>query len=261
MVVRSVLRAAVLGTLSAALVIITIGCTEKETPDQNTEVEKSPLVYGQRVQGKVTYKGEPVTYGLVLLYNDQHSFSPEKRTFAPVAFGPITSDGTYALENAPLGVHRLVVVTDPDQDVMSYTRPMPMDSKVGQSPDQGPPGMPPGGPPMGPPGGPPLGPPGGPPGIPGPPAKGKDGKFAPPPPPKGSKGQKQTDPSEGPPSAPPPPKIDAPAPKMPNPKAEKMSDAEKRLLREVHAKYGSFDKSTRLIVVREGSQTFDIELK
>jgi hypothetical protein len=239
--------------LVTALVVITIGCTEQqEAVDPNTEKEKSPLVYGQRVQGKVTYKGEPVTYGIVLLYNDEHSFSPEKRTFAPVAFGPIKSDGTYALENAPLGVHRLVVATDPDQDVMSYTRPIPMDSNIGQPLDQGPPGMPPGGPPMGPPG------------IPGPPtSKDKDGKFSPPPPPKGkgAKGGKQDQPSDGPPTAPPPPKLDLAIPKMPNPKLDKMSDAEKRLLREVHTKYGSLDKSTRLIVVREGAQTFDIELK
>jgi hypothetical protein len=104
----------------------------------------------------------------------------------------------------------------------------------------------------------------GPPGIPGPPtSKDKDGKFSPPPPPKGkgAKGGKQDQPSDGPPTAPPPPKLDLAIPKMPNPKLDKMSDAEKRLLREVHTKYGSLDKSTRLIVVREGAQTFDIELK
>ncbi|MCS6866547.1 MAG: hypothetical protein RMJ56_00495 [Gemmataceae bacterium] len=257
MLIRSLLHVAVPSTLAATLFILTIGCGEKESPEETTEKEKSPLVYGQRVQGKVTYKGEPVTYGLVLLYNDEHSFSPEKRTFAPIAFGPIQSDGTYTLENAPLGVHRLVVATDPDQDVMSYTRPIPLEGNIGPPTNMTSPGGPPGMPP----GGPPIGPPGGPPGIPGPPAKGKDGKFAPPPPPKATKGQKPAEPSEGPPTAPPPVKLDFPVPKMPNPKADKMSDAEKRLLREVHTKYGSLDKSTRLIVVREGTQTFDIELK
>ncbi len=243
MLARNLLRASILSCVGAVLFILTIGCTEKENPEPNADTEKSPLVYGQKVQGKVTYKGQPVTYGLVLLYNDQHSFSAEKRTFAPVAFGPITSEGTYSLENAPLGVHRLVVATDPEQDVMVYTRPIPMDGAIAKDLNQGPPGM---------------GPPGmGPPGVPGPPAKGQEGKA----PPKATKGQKLANPGYEPPRDSPPPAFAIPAPVIPNPKFEKMSDAEKRLLREVHARYGSFDKSTRLIVVREGSQTFDIELK
>jgi len=64
-----------------------------------------------RVQGKVTYKGEPLKYGTV-------SFVPDttKGTNGPIAMGNIKDDGTYILstsdagDGAVVGHHKISVV-------------------------------------------------------------------------------------------------------------------------------------------------------
>ena len=64
-----------------------------------------------RVQGKVTYKGEPVKFGTV-------SFVPDasKGTDGPIAMGNIKDDGTYVLstsdpgDGAVVGHHKISVV-------------------------------------------------------------------------------------------------------------------------------------------------------
>jgi hypothetical protein len=70
-----------------------------------------------RVQGKVTYKGEPVRFGTV-------AFEPaaDKGTDGPIAMGNIKEDGTYVLstsdpgDGAVVGHHRISVVgLDPVQ--------------------------------------------------------------------------------------------------------------------------------------------------
>jgi hypothetical protein len=46
-----------------------------------------------------------------------------------------------------------------------------------------------------------------------------------------------------------------------NPLAEKLTEAQKKTLKEIHEKYGKLEKSSLTYVVREGEQTFDIILK
>ncbi len=48
---------------------------------------------------------------------------------------------------------------------------------------------------------------------------------------------------------------------MPNANADKLTDAQKKLLKEVHLKYGEVGKSHLLLVVHEGDQTLNLELK
>jgi hypothetical protein len=48
--------------------------------------------------------------------------------------------------------------------------------------------------------------------------------------------------------------------KLPNPAAEKLTDAEKEMLRAIHAKYSVVGKSPLQYVVHDGEQTFNIKL-
>jgi hypothetical protein len=64
-----------------------------------------------RVQGKVTYKGEPIRYGTV-------QFEPDvlKDTHGPTAMGTITNDGTYIMstehpgDGVVVGAHKVSVI-------------------------------------------------------------------------------------------------------------------------------------------------------
>jgi hypothetical protein len=88
------------------------------------------------------------------------------------------------------------------------------------------------------------------------------GGGGPPPPDKGP-------PDKGPPDKGPPDKglpkpKDAPSPpKFPNPGVEKLTEAQKKTLKEIHEKYSKAGKSTPHYVVHPGldSQTLDLELK
>jgi hypothetical protein len=80
-----------------------------------------------RVQGKVTYKGEPVKFGTV-------SFEPDadKGTDGPLAMGNIKEDGTYVLstsdpgDGAVVGHHRISIVgLDPVQVKKTADEPPP----------------------------------------------------------------------------------------------------------------------------------------
>jgi hypothetical protein len=80
-----------------------------------------------RVQGKVTYKGQPVKYGTV-------SFVPDakKGTDGPIATGNITQDGSYILstseagDGAIVGHHRVSVVgLDPSPVAKTDEKPQP----------------------------------------------------------------------------------------------------------------------------------------
>ncbi len=80
-----------------------------------------------RVQGKVTSKGEPVTFGTV-------SFVPDatKGTGGPIATGTIKSDGTYVLstdeagDGALVGHHKISVVgLDPTPVNRDGDKPLP----------------------------------------------------------------------------------------------------------------------------------------
>src|SRR5438270_9214302 len=80
-----------------------------------------------RVQGKVTYKGEPVKYGTV-------SFVPDasKGTDGPMAMGNIQDDGTYILstsdagDGALVGHHKVSIVgLDPTPVTKETEKPLP----------------------------------------------------------------------------------------------------------------------------------------
>jgi hypothetical protein len=48
--------------------------------------------------------------------------------------------------------------------------------------------------------------------------------------------------------------------KMGSPLLEKLTDADKKLLKEIHAKYGTVGKSPLSYVVRDGDQMYNIVL-
>jgi hypothetical protein len=230
MLQKGLRRAGVLALLATVLIFLP-ACAKKEKPLE--------LVKGQTVRGKVTYKGRPVPYGVVLFYSYEKSIDPQTGRLCPSGIGEINSDGTYEVVDAALGVAMVCVATDPDADIGSLTLPAAMlGIDPGSPPRVGPP-WPPGRPPIGPPGGPLPGPPVG---APGPPI---DPPINPP-------GVPSQGPVGGPPGGPPL--------KPPNPAAERLSADEKKTLKEIHAKYGIVGKSPLGYHVREGEQTFDIKL-
>jgi hypothetical protein len=85
-----------------------------------------------RVQGKVTYKGEPVRYGTVFFVPDV-----AKGTDGPSAMGIITDDGTYTLstdsggDGALVGHHKVGVVgLDPTPINSDQPVPTPEESPL-----------------------------------------------------------------------------------------------------------------------------------
>src|SRR5579883_324468 len=75
-----------------------------------------------RMSGKVTYKGEAVPYGYIVLYLPDRAIDPKDGTVRPIAVGFIQKDGTYKVERAPVGRVFISVVTDPNvtmHDLMS----------------------------------------------------------------------------------------------------------------------------------------------
>jgi hypothetical protein len=201
----------------AAFLLVLPACSNKNEPVERIHV----------VRGKVTYKGQPVSFGHVLLYSPEKSLDLKTGQFAPIAFGKI-QDGKYQINHAPTGIVHVVVATDPDLDFGTLMRPLKPGASLkvavaaGKMPGAGGdapmlPGIPDAGPQGGPANALPMAPPGGfPPG------------FRPPP---------------------------------ANPLAVKLTDEEKQTLKEIHAKYGAFEKYTLGLVVKEGEQTFDLELK
>jgi len=69
------------------------------------------------VSGKVTYKGNPVTAGVV-------TFNPKKE--GPVSSAPLKEDGTYNMTEAPAGEFTVTVETEsanPDRKTEAYGAP------------------------------------------------------------------------------------------------------------------------------------------
>jgi hypothetical protein len=223
-------RPAVFGLL-AGLAALLAGCSsDGPKPD--------PMKFGQTVRGKVTYNGQPVPYGAVLFYHHQNSLDAKTGTFAPSAVGYIDENGRYEMTNLAAGPVMVCVATDPDADLLALTQPTApgeLPGVIPGKPGNGPPSHPPtvlperpaDAPPTGLPGMPPGGPPGGLPMPPMPPL---------------------------PPGAP-------PMPKMGLPGTENLTAEQKKLLKEIHAKYGSLGKSPLHLAVEEGEQTLDIPLK
>jgi hypothetical protein len=108
------------GVLVAATALVLGGCGQG-----------NGLTLG-RVQGKVTYRGEPVKFGTV-------SFEPDrdKGNEGPLAMGNIKEDGTYVLstsdpgDGAVVGHHRISVVgLDPVPVPKKAEEPPPSDPEV-----------------------------------------------------------------------------------------------------------------------------------
>jgi hypothetical protein len=196
-----------------------------------TKDPREELVYGQTVRGQVTYDGKPVPYGFVLFYSHDKSKDPKAGIYTPSAVGPIV-EGKYEITNAPLGHVVVCVATDPDVDLGMLTRPVAPGEKgapggiAGKGGFQ--PGMPPGGkfgmPPDGPPGIPQL--------------------------PGGEQGIHKT------PKLPPGVKLKVPGP----PQTANLSDAQRKILKEIHETFGEYGKSPLAYTVKEGEQTYDIPL-
>jgi hypothetical protein len=229
--------------LATILALSACGKKEDEPPPPGATPDgKKALSYGQVIRGKVTYKGQPVTYGLVLLFDREAMFKGKSHSLAPVAVGPISETGTYEIPNAPAGFMRAALATDPDKTL----------AELGMMDIAGAPGMGPGGPKGGAGGDPKTGPPKGLPGVPpgadakgfpggpkGADAKGFPGGF------KGGPGG-----FKGPPKG-----------NKANPVVQKLSDEQKKMLKEVYDKFGMPTKSGLVYPVREGEQTWNIELQ
>jgi hypothetical protein len=236
------------------LAVLLPACQQNTTP--NVGQKRTGLV-----RGKVTFKGEPVPYGAVLLYNFEDSRDKQSGAYVPSAFGMIGPDGQYEVQGAPEGKAMVVVACDPDLDGPALTQPKHMGPPAGGGmpqgggfPQAGGPAMAGGAPPMG---GPPVAgglPQGGLPQFGGPPMAGG--------PPQGGGGPPMAD---GPPDMGPPkdtlPKDMPKVPKMVNPATKELSEAKKNTLKEVHDRYGSFGKGGIILDVKEGEQTFDVRLQ
>jgi hypothetical protein len=215
------------------------------------------------VRGKVTYKGENITTGVVEFWNQD----------GPVGHGPINRDGTYEATGLAEGNYQVCVVTSPKMSAQAMQKFGPSaEGKPGVPPagSGGPPGIPgrPGGPPGV--GGPPAvsGPPGvgGPPGVVGgkPPDRGgkpEDGSGGPVRPPRVG---------EAPPLPPgaPPPDFTLPSKEnlpgglpggAPDP-LDRLPKEKRQLHEEAQRKYGTIMVSKITVAVQSGEQTFDLNL-
>jgi hypothetical protein len=186
--------------------------------------------FGPPVRGKVTYKGEPVVYGMVLFFTLGKGLNPETGEMAPSASAKINSDGTYEITNAPLGPAMVCVATDPDADLMTLLAPVPFGGGAPTVAEDAPK----------------IGPL-------------KEGeappKFEGPPVPQGRPvpGKKIGGGPRLPPGVPPPP----------NPLVENLTDAQKKTLKAIHEKFGKPGVSNLHFVVHKGEAelTYNIELE
>lgn len=217
---RWVPRLLVRGSLLAGLLAVA-ACSKQAQP---------AVRFGPTVRGKVTYQGEPVSYGFVLFFSLDAGPDPKTGMMAPAASAPLSKDGSYEAPNVPLGRVVVCVATDPDVLPLDLLRPR----LLGGGPEMLGGRTGPGGFHGGPPGGPHQGPPGLPPEPPAPPS-GKD---------KGPVG--------------PPPGIPKPGS---NPATKDFPEELKKTLKEIHKKYGAFGRSSLAQEITEATSTLDLKLK
>jgi len=132
---NSCLRRMWVPVLLAGVIVCVPACAKKP---KIQELER-----GQSVRGKVTYKGKPIPFGVVLFYSFEKSFDPATRSATPSGIAPINPDGTYEMGNAAAGPVMVCIGTDPDMDLGTMLTPATM--MVGPRR----PGVPQGGPPRG----------------------------------------------------------------------------------------------------------------
>jgi hypothetical protein len=212
-----------------------LSCLGAGCPKSASSSNESPVqVKGHTVHGTVTYKGSPVRYGVVAFYNHLGGAGRDPKSGVAIpTTAIINTDGSDEIKSATFGPTTICVRTDPDVDVGEYIRP-PEQKQNGSGtpvpPGAGSPGPGAGRPGAGPPGaGPPGGPPSGPPGA-GPPG--------------------------GPPGGP------SLGHHRANPWLEKanLTDDEKKLMKELAARYGDPKQPKLNYAVVEGDQIHDIKL-
>lgn len=215
------LRRVIAGAVSALLLVATACGPSEGTPDYQPPAEAQHSKF--KVSGKVTYKGEPVPYGYVLFYGGRSKDAATGKFGSP-ALAPIKPDGSYEVHGPVIGMNFLAVATDPEADIKVLTTPVQPGGGAG--PGAAPPGGLPDLPDMGGPPGPPAlpGSPGGGPPMPGGPPLGSPG---------GGK----------------------------SPAVEKLTDAQKKTLKEIHGLYGTVGMNPISFgVAGDADQTFNIEL-
>jgi hypothetical protein len=218
----------VLAGFSVCSLALAIGCTNSPPPEKK-------LQYGNPLAGRVSYKGEPIPYGLVVFYNPLVSTNHKTGKVSPVATAMI-KQGTYQAENLPAGPVLICLFTDPDLSLTDALKPTMMGLPTGMHMGKGrPKGI-----------------------ILGPPDKGEG------PPPRPEK--------DGPPPLPEPPPADKEGEEFKGlkkgmkggpkglPFAKDLTDEQKELLREIHSKYGSLSRPSIAHVIKPGEQVFDILL-
>src|SRR5262245_26763885 len=99
------------------------------------EEKPEPIKATGTVRGKVTYKGKPVSYGVVLFYNHGRTFDPRAGTMSSASFALIKKDGSYEMTSAIEGPVLVCVAADPDVPLMSLTSPTQLDGGLPGQPD------------------------------------------------------------------------------------------------------------------------------
>ena len=219
-----------IGRLSLLGIVLALPACKGET-DQGPKDRHS-------ASGKVTYDGKPVPYGYVFFFKVESKPQQDGRMMA-VASAPIL-DGKYEVQGLPIGMLKVCVAADPDVDL-----PELMQAYMSQSPF-----------PMG-----------------ADPKAGKDkGKDDGPKPPDWQEKDKKEDFKKNPKDKlslkdkldPKGKEIEQPITdpsKPPNPMTIKLTAEEKRMLREMHARYSELGHSTLSYVVHPGANTYDIEME
>lgn len=187
--------------------------------------KEEPVAPVAKITGKVTCDGQDVPYGVVLFYNPQKSLDEKTGGMKPLAFGFVV-EGKYEVSSPVTGPMMVCVATSPDLSLEKLLQPY----------------VP----------------------SPGTPGGGKEGGGQ-------IQAGKKVDPGKGPPVA------DAPgAPKkggvgLPgsggpggppggNPVLQKLTAEQKKLLYDLHERYGHFGKSGLVHEIKEGDQSWDIKL-
>lgn len=89
--------------LSSGCLAVALSCASLTSCSDVERMELSE----EALEGKITYKGQPVPYAMVIVTNGRDS-----------ATGNAASDGTYKVEYAPLGEVQIGVNTDAGKGIM-----------------------------------------------------------------------------------------------------------------------------------------------
>lgn len=141
-----------------------VGCSKGSTEGAKT-ISVEPVKHSSHtVSGKVTYNGEPVRFGYVLMYS-MGEVNAQTGKPVPPKSARIDESGKYTITSPVIGPCVMCLATDPDLDPMSLMRGSPELSDPGSRPGAGGPPSPGNAAPQGPGPRPPMGGPPGPGGM------------------------------------------------------------------------------------------------